>query len=61
MNRKAPKNQKKSYRSPCIRTENIEEVKATSMGGGGGGSTCNGNTNGGRKDSATSGCSTLLT
>lgn len=54
---------KKTYKSPIIKTEGVEEASATAMGGttGGGGSTCNGGTGGGRKDTAGAGCSTLLT
>ncbi len=56
------KEEKKSYRAPRIRTERIEDANSTSMGGGGSaGKTCNGNSGGGRKDSGTSGCTTLLT
>lgn len=54
------KRKKKIYKTPQIRTEIIEVSNTTSMGGGHG-ATCNGNSNGGRKDSSTSGCSTLLT
>jgi len=53
---------KRPYQAPKIKTEKIEEASATAMGGGGGGgNTCNGNTNGGRKDTAGAGCSILLT
>jgi hypothetical protein len=65
------KEKKKNYRKPTIKTELIDTANATSMGGGGGGgnmgggngggATCNGNTAGGRKDNAGSGCSVLLT
>lgn len=51
---------KKVYKSPTIKTEKLEEASAQGQGGGGG-KTCNGNANGGRKDTAGAGCTTLLT
>lgn len=51
---------KKEYQKPTIKTEELEEANAQGMTGGGG-KTCNGNSNGGRKDTAGAGCTTLLT
>ncbi len=55
---------KKAYQKPSIKSETIHEASAQGQGGGGGGGnvkTCNGATNGGRKDTAGAGCSILLT
>lgn len=52
--------EKKEYKKPKIESEKLEEAHAQGQGGGGG-KTCNGNTSGGRKDTAGAGCTTLLT
>lgn len=52
---------KRPYSKPKINTEDLKEASAQGSGGGGGGKTCNGGTNGGRKDTAGAGCSVLLT
>lgn len=53
---------KKAYKKPTIKSEDVKEANAQGNGGGGGGGkTCNGGTNGGRKDNAGAGCSVLLT
>lgn len=61
MNNEEPKKTnatKMPYNKPVIDSHIIDEAYAQ---GGGGGKTCNGGSNGGRKDTAGAGCTILLT
>ncbi len=52
--------EKKEYIKPEVKTEEIE-IAFAAGGGGGGNKVCNGNTNGGRKDTAANNCTVLFT